>query len=121
MTGPRSRQGMQPIKYPGGTAAKSARLPLKVDQGCSLGLVAKTYFEQISKERDPSEETKDKIKSGKAEYEWFRNAKSKNLGKSLDHIHAMWSAVYAGSQEAGKENRNSKTFDETQNVLQKLW
>jgi hypothetical protein len=99
----------------------SARLPLRADQGCSLGLVAKTYFDQVTSGEEPSEENKDKVKSGLTPHNWFRNAKVKNLGKSLDTVHSIWDAVYAGSQEAGRENKAAKAFDDANATLKPLW
>ena len=106
-------------------AKRSCRLPLRNDQGCSLGVVASSYLKEVATETGSAADVvKDKIKTGHAEYQkWFTNAKDRKqgLGKRIDRIHAMWSVVYEGSQVAGQENKNQKAFEEAKAVLEPLW
>lgn len=90
------------------------------DQGCSLGLVAETYFDQVVSAKDQVAEVKEKFKTSQPGHVWFKNAKGE-VGKSLDNIHNIWTAVYSGSQVAGKENKDAKIFNEAQTVLKPLW
>jgi hypothetical protein len=97
------------------------RLPLSYDQGCALGLVAKTYFDFLRDDKEITETLKDEIKAGQAPYRMFPNAKSKNLTKSLESIKNMWGAVKAGVEVAGKDAKESKLFEDADGWLSDKW
>lgn len=96
------------------------RLPLSSDQGCALGLVAKTYFDQLRDSEQISDALKEEIKSGRAPYHWFRHAKGEGLAKSLDVVHTMWDAAQAGADESG-ENEKKKLFHDADTWFNGKW
>lgn len=97
------------------------RLPLNHDQGCALGIVAKTYFDCLKDNKEIDEKLKEEIKSGQAPYKWFPHAKNKNLNKSLETIKNMWEAVLAGNEVAGKGSKETKLFEEADGWLKNKW
>jgi hypothetical protein len=97
-----------------------SRLPLRNDQGCALGIVADTYLEWVFQAKD-IDDVKEKFRASHPDHKFIRNGKSKNIGKNVDQIHDLWTAVYDGLQVAGKDNKAAEEFDEAQKVLEPLW
>lgn len=93
------------------------RLPLNHDNGCALGLVAKTYFDYLKDSKEVTEKLKEEAKSGQEPCVWFPHAKNKNLAKSLETVKSLWEAVYAGNKAAGKDAKDSKAFEEADSWL----
>jgi hypothetical protein len=97
------------------------RLPLSHDQGCALGLVAKTYFDCLKDTKEVNEKLKEEVKSGQEPYKWFPHAKNRNLNKSLETTKTMWKAVLAGNEIAGKDSKETKVFEDADGWLNDKW
>ena len=66
-------------------------LPLADDNGCGLGVLTKTYFDQIS-QPDGDGSFEDHVSAAKKQVsEWFRNVVSFN--KNLENAFKLWDAV----------------------------
>jgi hypothetical protein len=68
----------------------------------------RTYLDDLPLQADPlSAEARAEVKSkGK---EWFQHSDS--FTGNLDMAFKLWDAVYKGTQHAGKEFKDSKTFE----------
>ncbi|GAB1214480.1 hypothetical protein ATERTT37_003643 [Aspergillus terreus] len=86
----------------------SIRLPFIDDNDCGLGIAVRTYLDDLPLQADPlSAEARAEVKSkGK---EWFQHSDS--FTGNLDMAFKLWDAVYKGTQHAGKEFKDSKTFE----------
>jgi hypothetical protein len=59
-----------------------------------MGIMTKTYLDQLNKEPEINEALKTKIKQQEGEYQWFSHLKGSGyLTKSLDGAWKFWDAV----------------------------
>lgn len=85
-------------------------LPLADDNGCGLGVLTKTYFDQIS-QPDGDGSFEDHVSAAKKQVsEWFRNVVSFN--KNLENAFKLWDAVYAGTKVAGNDFKDKALWDD---------
>ncbi|RDW62993.1 MKT1 family protein [Aspergillus mulundensis] len=82
-------------------------LPFIDDNDCGLGIAVRTYLDDLPLQSDPtSKEAREEVKAkGK---EWFQHSDS--FTGNLDRAFKLWDAVYKGSQNAGKEFKEAKTW-----------
>jgi Temperature dependent protein affecting M2 dsRNA replication len=107
-------------------------LPFINDNGCGLAIATRTYLDAINKDGvQPTDKLKGQIKAQEEPYTWFQFVP--NLSKNLDNAFKLWDAVglysslsceptniskvVAGTQAAGKEFKDSKTFSDTNEWL----
>jgi len=108
-------------------------LPFINDNGCGLAIATRTYLDAINKDGvQPTDKLKGQIKAQEDPYTWFQFVP--NLSKNLDNAFKLWDAVgsyssplscepanisevFAGTQAAGKEFKDSKTFSDTNEWL----
>ncbi|KAL4748378.1 temperature dependent protein affecting M2 dsRNA replication [Aspergillus terricola var. indicus] len=82
-------------------------LPFIDDNDCGLGIAVRTYLDDLPLQAEPtSQEAREEVKAkGK---EWFQHSDS--FTRNLERAFKLWDAVYMGSQNAGKEFKDAKTW-----------
>ncbi|KAL2838726.1 hypothetical protein BJY01DRAFT_33284 [Aspergillus pseudoustus] len=82
-------------------------LPFIDDNDCGLGIAVRTYLDDLPLQEDAtSPDARQEVKAkGK---EWFQHSDS--FTGNLDRAFKLWDAVYKGSQNAGKEFKDGKTW-----------
>lgn len=91
-----------------------SRLPFIDDNDCGLGIAVRTYLDDLPLQANPtSPEARAEVKSkGK---EWFQHSES--FTNNLDLAFKLWDAVYKGTQNAGKEVKDSKLWSDANKWL----
>jgi hypothetical protein len=86
-----------------------SRLPFLDDNDCGLGIAVRTYLDDLPLQTNPtSPEARAEVKSkGK---EWFQHSES--FTGNLDLAFKLWDAVYKGTQNAGKEVKDVKLWND---------
>ncbi|KAL2361646.1 hypothetical protein RJZ56_005463 [Blastomyces dermatitidis] len=89
-------------------------LPFIDDNNCGLGIAVRTYLDDLPQQSEPiSPRVRAEVKAkGK---EWFQHSDS--FSGNLDMAFTLWDAVYRASQNAGKEFKDAKLWDETNKWL----
>ncbi|KAJ5488996.1 hypothetical protein N7539_003886 [Penicillium diatomitis] len=84
------------------------KLPFIDDNDCGLGIAVRTYLDDLPLQANPtSPEARQEVKSkGK---EWFQHSES--FTGNLDLAFRLWDAVYQGTQNAGKEFKEARLWD----------
>ncbi|KAF7720277.1 XPG/Rad2 endonuclease family protein [Penicillium ucsense] len=84
------------------------KLPFIDDNDCGLGIAVRTYLDDLPLQANPtSPEARQDVKSkGK---EWFQHSES--FTGNLDLAFRLWDAVYQGTQNAGKEFKEARLWD----------
>ncbi len=91
-------------------------LPFGNENGSGLAIATRTYLDELNKSGDlPSDKLKAHIKSQEDPYVWFSFVS--NYSKNLANAWKLWDAVYAGTQAAGKEIKDTKIFADTNEWL----
>ncbi|CAI7675586.1 unnamed protein product [Penicillium manginii] len=85
------------------------KLPFLDDNDCGLGIAVRTYLDDLPLQTNPtSPEARAEVKSkGK---EWFQHSES--FTGNLDLAFKLWDAVYKGTQNAGKEVKDVKLWND---------
>lgn len=92
----------------------SVKLPFVDDNDCGLGIAIRTYLDDLPLQINPtSAEARTEVKSkGK---EWFQHSDS--FTANLDTAFKLWDAVYKATQNAGKDLKDVKIWDDANNWL----
>ncbi|KAJ9654349.1 hypothetical protein H2198_006580 [Neophaeococcomyces mojaviensis] len=98
------------------------KLPFIGDNGSSLGIAVKSYFDALNENQagTPLEELKEQVKSQQKPYNWFSKVESGTLTKSLDTAFKLFDAVYAAVKAGGKEVKDAHVFDDASEWLSKM-
>ncbi|KAJ5690222.1 hypothetical protein N7462_004614 [Penicillium macrosclerotiorum] len=90
------------------------KLPFIDDNDCGLGIAVRTYLDDLPLQANPtSPEARAEVKSkGK---EWFQHSES--FTGNLDLAFKLWDAVYKGTQNASKEFKETKLWDDANKWL----
>ncbi|KAJ9352489.1 hypothetical protein DTO280E4_7828 [Paecilomyces variotii] len=92
----------------------SVKLPFIDDNDCGLGIAVRTYLDDLPHHPEPtSPEARAEVKAkGK---EWFQHSDS--FTGNLDAAFKLFSAVYKGTQNAGKEFKEKKFWEDANKWL----
>ncbi|KAJ5433062.1 uncharacterized protein N7458_012218 [Penicillium daleae] len=92
----------------------AVKLPFIDDNDCGLGIAVRTYLDDLPLQANPtSPEARQEVKSkGK---EWFQHSES--FTGNLDLAFKLWDAVYKGTQNASKEFKEAKLWDDANKWL----
>ncbi|KAL2011533.1 hypothetical protein VTN00DRAFT_4251 [Thermoascus crustaceus] len=92
----------------------SVKLPFIDDNDCGLAIAVRTYLDDLPHHPEPtSQEARSEVKAkGK---EWFQHSDS--FTGNLDMAFRLWDAVYKGTQNAGKEFKDAKLWDDANKWL----
>ena len=96
------------------------KLPLVSDNGSSLGIAIKSYFDVLNDRTDKNlslEDLKEQIKAQKKPYEWFSKAEGGSIGKSLDSAFYLFDAVNAAVKAGGREVKDAAVFESAKEWL----
>ncbi|CAG8240308.1 unnamed protein product [Penicillium salamii] len=90
------------------------RLPFIDDNDCGLGIAVRTYLDDLPLQANStSPEARADVKAkGK---DWFQHSES--FTGNLDLAFKLWDAVYAGTQNAGRELQETKLWDDANKWL----
>ncbi|KAJ5160033.1 uncharacterized protein N7482_007037 [Penicillium canariense] len=90
------------------------KLPFIDDNDCGLGIAVRTYLDDLPLQANPtSPEARAEVKSkGK---EWFQHSES--FTGNLDLAFKLWDAVYKGTQNASKEFKEAKLWEDANKWL----
>lgn len=92
----------------------SVKLPFIDDNDCGLAIAVRTYLDDLPHHPEPtSQEARAEVKAkGK---EWFQHSDS--FSGNLDMAFRLWDAVYKGTQNAGKEFKDAKLWEDANKWL----
>ncbi|QGA18185.1 hypothetical protein EYB26_005869 [Talaromyces marneffei] len=97
-----------------GLTSISYKLPFVNDNDCGLGIAVRTYLDDLLYQPESSSpKTREEVRAkGK---EWFQHSES--FEDNLDAAFTLWDAVYAASQNAPKDFKTAKVWEDANKWL----